>query len=89
MPDRYCRNCGHELRGDDRFCPNCGRSIHETARVPTPEADVPVPPPPQQAEESSAPPSQQTISPGGWGNMGSLLRHSSWSLRSSGFFLPT
>ncbi len=43
--DRYCRNCGHELSPEDRFCPNCGRPAHETAHVPTPEADVSVPPP--------------------------------------------
>jgi predicted amidophosphoribosyltransferase len=46
MADRYCSNCGHELAEDDRFCPNCGRPVHETAHVPTPDADVPVPPPP-------------------------------------------
>ena len=46
-PDRYCGNCGRELRPEDQFCPNCGRPVHRTATVPTPEADVPVPPPPQ------------------------------------------
>jgi hypothetical protein len=46
VADRYCRNCGHELGDEDRFCPDCGRPVHETAQVPTPEADVPVPPPP-------------------------------------------
>jgi zinc-ribbon domain len=50
--DRYCRNCGHELRPDDRFCPNCGQPVHETAVVPTAEADVPVPLLPQQSEET-------------------------------------
>ncbi len=44
--DKYCRNCGHELGEQDRFCPGCGRPVQATARVPTPEADVPVPPPP-------------------------------------------
>jgi hypothetical protein len=44
--DRYCRNCGDELNPDDRFCPSCGRPVHQTAHVPTPEADVPVPPTP-------------------------------------------
>ena len=53
--DRYCRNCGHELRQEDRFCPGCGRPVRETAHVPTPDADVLVPPPPssQQAEAPS------------------------------------
>jgi hypothetical protein len=61
MADRYCRNCRHELAEDDRFCPKCGRPVHETAHVPTPEADVPVPPAPQQqAWETGTPPPQKT-----------------------------
>ena len=44
-PPRYCANCGHELRPEDQFCSNCGAPVHRAARVPTPEADVPVPPP--------------------------------------------
>src|SRR5688572_6563975 len=57
MPQRrYCSNCGHELSPEDRFCPNCGRPVHQTASVPTPEADVPVPPPPPQAGGGAAPP---------------------------------
>jgi hypothetical protein len=48
VAQRYCTNCGTELREDDTFCPNCGRPVHEMAAVSTPEADVPVPPPPQQ-----------------------------------------
>jgi hypothetical protein len=60
MADRYCTNCGHELAEDGRFCHNCGSPVHQTAQVPTPEADVPVPPPPrQQAWETAAPPSGQ------------------------------
>ena len=46
-PARYCGNCGHELSPTDQFCRNCGTPVHKAARVPTPEADVPVPPPPQ------------------------------------------
>src|SRR5215217_7434458 len=46
-PQRYCRNCGHELSPQEQFCPNCGAAVHQAATVPTPEADVPVPPPPQ------------------------------------------
>ena len=55
MADRYCSNCGHELSEDSRFCPNCGRPVHETAHVPTPEADVPVPPPPGQQQAGGTP----------------------------------
>lgn len=66
QPDRYCGNCGHELRVDDRFCPGCGRATHQTARVPTPDADVPVPPPPQQGVGAPSP-LQQVGSRSGWG----------------------
>jgi hypothetical protein len=51
-PPRYCSNCGHELSPEDQFCSNCGTPVHRAARVPTPEADVPVPPP-RQTEQSS------------------------------------
>src|SRR5215216_2472489 len=43
-PERYCSNCGHKLSLEDQLCPNCGRPVHRIARVPTPEADMPVPP---------------------------------------------
>ncbi len=52
---RYCSNCGQRLLQEDRFCAGCGRLAHETTRVPTPEADVPVAQPPRQgfwAEET-------------------------------------
>ena len=61
-PARYCGNCGNELDPEDRFCQNCGYPVHQTARVPTPEADVPVPTPPQQEEGIAAPPPQQNQS---------------------------
>src|SRR5215204_6393922 len=54
-PQRYCGNCGHELSLEDQFCSNCGRPVHQTSRVPTPEAEVPVPPPPQQQEAGGQP----------------------------------
>jgi uncharacterized Zn finger protein (UPF0148 family) len=63
MAQRYCTNCGAELREDDRFCPNCGRPVHETAAVSTPEADVPVPPPPQQEEAGAQPLEQAEAQP--------------------------
>jgi hypothetical protein len=50
---RYCSNCGHELADDDRFCANCGNPVRETAHVPTPEADRPVPPIPPAAERTA------------------------------------
>jgi hypothetical protein len=62
-PARYCSNCGHELSPEDQFCPNCGRAVHETATVPTPEADVPVPPPPQAAAAAASPPQQAEGAP--------------------------
>jgi hypothetical protein len=52
---RYCTNCGHELREEDRFCRSCGRPVHQVARLPTPDADVPVPPP-TQLRGAGAPP---------------------------------
>ena len=61
VPDRYCGNCGQELSPEGRFCPTCGRPVHLTARVPTPEADAPVPPLPQQAQRI-APPQQESFS---------------------------
>src|SRR5829696_206965 len=51
QPERYCSNCGHELRPEDQFCSNCGMPVHRAARVPTPKADravPPLPPPTQQ-----------------------------------------
>ena len=59
MADRYCTNYGHELSEDGRFCPNCGSPVHQTAQVPTPEADIPVPLPPQQRIWATATPPQQ------------------------------
>lgn len=43
MEGRYCANCEHPLGLHTRFCPECGRPTRETARVPTPEVDVPGP----------------------------------------------
>src|SRR5215211_3571337 len=65
-PTRYCSNCGNELNPEDRFCQNCGTPVHQAARVPTPEADVPVPPPPQQSGGTAAPPQQAEESQRSW-----------------------
>jgi len=59
-PQRYCSNCGQQLRPEEHVCPNCGSPGHETAHVPTPEADVPLSPAPQpDTGESASPPSQE------------------------------
>jgi hypothetical protein len=51
QPERYCSNCGHELKPEDQFCSNCGMPVHRAARVPTPEADRLVPPLPPPTQE--------------------------------------
>ncbi len=51
QPERYCTNCGHELKPDNQFCTNCGVPVHRAARVPTPKADRPVPPLPPPTQE--------------------------------------
>jgi hypothetical protein len=50
--ERYCSNCGHELKPEDKFCSNCGMPVHRGARVPTPKADRPVPPLPPPPREA-------------------------------------
>jgi uncharacterized membrane protein YvbJ len=50
--DRYCGNCGQELRPGDSFCPSCGKPTARNAQVPAPEASVP-PPPTQQPRQTS------------------------------------
>jgi hypothetical protein len=62
-PDRFCRNCGHELSPEDQFCPNCGTPVHQAARVSTPEADVPVPPLPERWAEATRRPTEQDEPP--------------------------
>ena len=68
MAQRYCTNCGAELREDDSFCGKCGRPVHETAKVSTSEADVPVPPPPAHDEATAMAgiPQDQAIEPKEW-----------------------
>jgi len=51
QPQRYCTNCGQELKPEDQFCTNCGMPVHRAARVPTPKADRPVPPLPPPTQE--------------------------------------
>src|SRR5215217_3439963 len=51
QPQRYCTNCGQELKSEDQFCTNCGMPVHRAARVPTPRADRPVPPLPPPTQE--------------------------------------
>jgi hypothetical protein len=51
QPERYCTNCGQELKPEDQFCTNCGMPVHRGARVPTPNADRPVSPLPPPTQE--------------------------------------
>src|SRR5215213_173332 len=51
QPERYCTNCGHQLKLEDQFCTNCGMPVHRGARVPTPNADRPVSPLPPPTQE--------------------------------------
>src|SRR5918998_2516836 len=51
QPERFCSNCGRELKPEEQFCTNCGMPVHRAARVPTPEADRPVPPLPPPTQE--------------------------------------
>src|SRR5215213_102958 len=51
QPERYCSNCGQELKPEDQFCSNCGMPVHRAARVPTSNADRPVPPLPPPTQE--------------------------------------
>jgi len=72
-PARYCSNCGNELSSEDQFCQNCGTPVHQTATVPTPEADVPVPPPPQPFGGTAAPPQQAVGAQRSWPRRHPLL----------------
>jgi hypothetical protein len=58
QPERYCSNCGQELKPEGQFCSNCGMPVHRAARIPTPKADrlvPPLPPPTQQVGRRSLP----------------------------------
>ena len=79
MAQRYCTNCGAELREDDSFCGKCGRPLHEVVTVSTPEADVLVSPPPQQAEDRSVPPQAPQAS-SGEGRVRSATRGPMWTM---------
>src|SRR5215218_8455290 len=57
-PRRYCRNCRQQLQPEEQVCPNCGRPEHETAHVPTPQADVPLSRPQAEADVPLPPPPQ-------------------------------
>jgi hypothetical protein len=45
VADKYCGNCGQELRPGVRFCPSCGQP---TVASEMPAAEGPVQPPPRR-----------------------------------------
>lgn len=47
---RYCSNGEQQLDPNAQFCPSCGQPVHQTARIPTPQAYVPTPPAPQSQQ---------------------------------------
>jgi hypothetical protein len=49
--DKYCGNCGQELRPGARFCPSCGQP---TSASGMPAAEGPVQPPPPRRGRWSA-----------------------------------
>lgn len=61
MANKYCRNCGQELRPDDHLCPGCRKSVHETQSLPIPEANVPVVYLPPQKNEASTQDGQDSL----------------------------
>ncbi len=56
MADRFCGNCGQELRPDGRFCPSCGQPTSSAAQPPAPDPATPIPAPQRQSHR-----------PGTWG----------------------
>ena len=55
MAQRYCTNCGAELREDDRLCPSCGQpTAVAKAPAPGPSVQAPTPQQPRQAGRWSA-----------------------------------
>jgi hypothetical protein len=50
--DRYCSNCGRELRHGGSFCPNCGEPTQRDAQVPTSAEASAQPPPTQQPQQT-------------------------------------
>src|SRR5215203_2176813 len=59
-PPRYCSICRHKLKPEDSlYCPKCGTPFILAARVPTPEADRPVPAPPQPGAGAPGEPTQE------------------------------
>src|SRR5215217_2912766 len=61
LANKYCRNCGQELRPDDHLCPGCRKSVHETQSLPIPEANVPVVYLPPQKNEASTQDGQDSL----------------------------
>lgn len=59
VQDRYCGNCGEELRADEQFCRGCGGSVPKTARASTPQASESAPSSPSLHVEAPTPPEER------------------------------
>ncbi len=66
MADRYCSNCGQELRAGGGFCPSCDHTSRQTSQ---PLAQEPVAPPPQHH-----PPQPKTWGEGRSGMMKNVMK---------------
>lgn len=55
MADRFCGNCGRELRQDGSFCPGCGQPVG-AAQPHAPQPAIPIPASQQRSRQ-----------PGTWG----------------------
>ena len=72
-PERYCGNCGNELKPEDQFCRNCGGPVHRAAHVPTPDAAPTQNIPTQVHAPPDVPPRRRNLTPAMMVGIGAAL----------------